>query len=195
MQHLDLQLRKWLTRLSEDVRLLPDQTQNVATLIEREVRALSDRQRRQVINASPVPLSARLDELVAFRSWTELANQASSPHVVRAHIVTQNYICFVYLKESCFEALRKVMQPKSVTKRCCQFLVSNPVRAFRNAVAHGNWTYNDEFSGIEFWSYKGEPTDEPIPHWEASQQDIDFWQALAKATAYSAFTALSERQK
>lgn len=196
MQHLDAQLREWTTRLNEDVKIPIDQCQRVATLIQEEVKALEDKDRAKVLNASPVPLDARVQELQAFQSWTEAVHDVSgSPPVVRAHVITQNYVCFVYLKDACFEALRRVMPSESVTKRCCKFLVNNPVRAFRNAVAHGNWKYMEDYSGIEFWSYKGrKKEDKPMPRWEASQQDLDFWQDIAKVTAYSSFTALANVQ-
>lgn len=194
MEHLDAQLRKWNTRLNEDVKLTIEQSKKVATLIEREVKELDEKGQAQVIDASPVPLDDRLQELRAFQSWTEEVHDvAGSPHIVRAHVITQNYVCFVYLKDTCFDALRRVMPTRSVTKQCCKFLVNNPVRAFRNAVAHGNWKYLQDFSGIEFWSYKGgKKKDEPIPRWEVSQQSLDFWQEIAKVTAYSSFTALAE---
>jgi hypothetical protein len=85
----------------------------------------------------------------------------SKPHpaVVRAQAVTEIYICFVYLGEACFGVLRKELPSVSVTRKCCKFLSENPVRALRNAIAHSNWQYLPDFSGLEFWAKKGsDPT-------------------------------------
>jgi hypothetical protein len=75
-----------------------------------------------------------------------------------------------------------------VTKRCCKFLTDNPVRAFRNAVAHAKWQYKPDFSGLTFWSRKGGDASEPLTRFEVSQHDLGFWQALARCVAYVAYT-------
>jgi hypothetical protein len=70
--------------------------------------------------------------------------------------------------------------------------LDNPIRAFRNAIAHGNWKYLSDFSGIEFWSQKGSDINEPYVKFEVLQEDLNFWQALARCTAYSSYLALEE---
>ncbi len=84
-----------------------------------------------------------------------VGNIPNMPQLTRAQVIVQNYICFVYLGEACFQVLRREAPTGSTVKRCCRFLTDNPVRAFRNAVAHGNWKYTPEFSGLEFWARKG----------------------------------------
>lgn len=125
----------------------------------------------------------------------DLVRGATEPHpvVVRAQVVYQNYICFVYLGESCFNVLKKELPSGSTAKKCCKFLTDNPVRAFRNAMAHANWRYLPDFSGLEYWARKGTEPTEPMVRFEVSQQDLCFWQALARCTAYASFGTLEGR--
>ncbi len=187
---LDEQMKAFGTALKSEVRLGAEETAKVATTIAAEVRFLDQQSRTSVLEASPVPLAARLDELVAFQAWMDLAASATNPAVVRAQVIVQNYVCFVYLGESCFRALRKASKAGSVTRRCCEFLTDNPVRAFRNAVAHSNWTYKPDFSGLIFWARKGEGNDEPMVQFEVAQVQLAFWQALSRTVAYAAYTSL-----
>lgn len=187
---LDQQMKAFSTPLISEVRLKEGETAKIATTIAAEVRFLDQQSRNSVLEASPVPLAARLDELVAFQSWMDLATSTTNPAVVRAQVIVQNYVCFVYLGESCFRALRKASRAGSLTRRCCEFLTDNPVRAFRNAVAHSNWTYKPDFSGLMFWARKGEGKDEPMVQFDVTQAQLAFWQALSRAVAYAAYTSL-----
>jgi hypothetical protein len=154
---LDGQLKRYSDRLKTVVRLDEHQTGKVATLVAAEVRFLDPTSRAQILDASPVPLRDRLDELRAFQAWNDLAARgAGNPAVTRAQVIVQNYICFVYLGEACFRALRSVSKPGSVTRRCSKYLTDNPIRAFRNSIAHSNWTYAPDFSGLMYWAKKGE---------------------------------------
>ena len=105
--------------------------------------------------------------------------------LVRAEVIVQNYICFVYLSEACFFALRKNAKSDSVTRRCCKFLTDNPIRAFRNAITHSNWCYTPDISGLVFWARKGSEPNEPLSRFEVSQAELSFWQALSRAVAYA----------
>jgi hypothetical protein len=80
------------------------------------------------------------------------------------------------------------MPSTSTTRRCCRFLTDNPIRAFRNALAHANWRYKDDFSGLHFWARKGSDPNEPLSEFEVSQLELGFWQALARCISYVAFT-------
>ena len=66
----------------------------------------------------------------------------------------------------------------------------NPVRAFRNAIAHANWKYLSDYSGLEYWARKSSDPSEPLSRFEVSQSDLSFWQALARCTAYANFLSL-----
>ncbi|MFP3366455.1 hypothetical protein R0J93_22705, partial [Pseudoalteromonas sp. SIMBA_148] len=92
---------------------------------------------------------------------------------------------FVYLKDSLFETLKKNAEHGSTLKKCTNFLLNDNVRAFRNAIAHGNWKYSKEFSGLEFWAHKGSKTDKQMTKFKVSQDEMDFWQALARCIGYT----------
>lgn len=77
-----------------------------------------------------------------------------------------------------------------MTKRCFKFLTDNPIRAFRNAVAHANWTYRDDFGALVFWARKDGSSDEERTKFEVTQDELQFWQALSKCVAYAAYTNL-----
>jgi hypothetical protein len=190
-EYLDRQLKSFSDRLTEAVRLQVSETGKVATLIAAEVRFLEPGSRAEVHAAGPVPLKDRLDELQAFQAWMDLASSVrGNAAVTRAQVVTQNYVCFVYLGEACFAALRKTSKPGSVTRRCCKYLTDNPIRAFRNAIAHSNWTYAPDFSGLVYWARKGSDPDEALSRFEVAHHELGFWQALSRGVAYAAYTSI-----
>ena len=141
----------------------------------------------QATEGSVISLNDRIGELSAFQAFMEL----DLPHeLIRAKVIVQNYVCFVYLGEACFKALRKSLPNGSTAKKCCKFLTDNPVRAFRNALAHGNWRYLPDFSGLEYWAQKGSDATEPLSKFVVSQEELNFWSALARCTAYSIYAGL-----
>ena len=153
---LDRQLRRFSEPLVASVGLRADEIAKLATSIAGEVRFLSNEAKELIRSATPVRIEERLEELIAFQAWMDdMAASNQSPHHVRAHVALQNYVCFVYLGEACFKVLRKVSASGSIVKRCASFLTDNPVRAFRNAVAHANWQYRDDFAGLVYWARKG----------------------------------------
>lgn len=183
---LDMQMEIWSARLVSEVGIAPPIAACLASTIAREVRALDPPAQDQLQDAHGVTLLDRLDELTAFQGFMDLARQLPpDPRISRAQVLVQNYVCFVYLGESYFKLLRKLMPTGTATRKCCTYLTDNPVRAFRNAVAHASWRYKADFSGLEFWARKGAGPDDPIVRWETSQEDLSFWQALARCVAYA----------
>jgi hypothetical protein len=190
-QHLDAQMKAFSTRLANEVKLTPEMAGKLATSIAADVRFLSSEQKAEIRAASPVPLQDRLAELQAFQGWMDQAHTVrNNPLVTRAQVLSQNYICFVYLPEACFRVLSKVCPNGSAAKKCAQFLSNNPVRAFRNAVAHSNWTYRDDFGAIIYWARKGSDPDEALQRFEVEQNDLSFWQAVSRCVAYAAYSNL-----
>ena len=172
------------------MRLKEEEASKVATLVASEVRFLDNPSKLQVLKANPVLLTSRLDELKAFQKWADISSPMENPAIVRAQVIVQNYICFVYLGEACFRALVKVSRPDSMIRRCCKYLTDNPIRAFRNAIAHANWAYADDFRALIYWARKGADHDEPLSRFEVTQSELDFWQALSRGVAYAAYTEL-----
>ena len=184
-------MQSFAARLMSEVKLPSEVAAKLATTIASDVRFLSPDQKAEIKAASPVSLADRLDELQAFQGWMDIAhNMRDNPFVNRAQVLSQSYICFVYLPESCFRILAKVCPSGSTAKKCAQFLSDNPVRAFRNAVAHANWTYRKDFRAIIYWARKGNNQDEPLERFEVEQEDLSFWQALSRCVAYAAYSNL-----
>jgi hypothetical protein len=189
--YLDSQMSKWAARLENEVKLAPKAVCNLATTISSEVRFLPANAKSDIRTASPVPLTDRLAELQAFQGWLDQTQTIrNDPFMARAQVLSQSYICFVYLPEACFRILAKVCPSGSATKKCAQFLSNNPVRAYRNAIAHANGTYRSDFRAIIYWARRGcEPTD-PLERFEVEQADLNFWQALSRCVAYAAYSNL-----
>ena len=193
MRELDNQFIKWRDKLLTDVKVPVDTFDKIATTIELEIQKLTQDEKAKLKEASPIDLEVRIQELSAFQVMMDTFNKMKPrPEIVRTQVITQNYICFVYLKDTLFETLKKVSQPDTVTKKCCKFLLNNPVRAFRNSIAHGNWKYKHDHTGLEFWAFKGEPNDQPMDKWEVKQDDLSFWQALSRTVAYVTYLTLTK---
>lgn len=190
-QSLDAQMRRFFERLTTAIHLEPEAATKLATVIASDVRFLTLEQKSAIKSASPVPLKDRLTELRAFQGWMDLSHTAAgNAFVARAQVISQNYICFVYLPEACFRILARVCPSGSATKKCAQFLSDNPVRAFRNAIAHANWTYHTDFGAIIYWARKGSDPNDSLERFEVEQSELSFWQALSRCVAYAAYSNL-----
>lgn len=191
MKKLDEQMRHWAERLVNVLGIDDQESKKLATTIAAQIRWLPSDAKIEIQSSSPIEIRKRYDELIAFQSWMDIVNSSPKhPAIVRAQVIVQNYICFVYLNETCFKVLKKYLPNDSTAKKCCNFLVNNPVRAFRNAIAHSNWCYKDDYSGIRFWAKKGADQSEPLVEWEVNQEELSFWQALARCVAYAAYENL-----
>jgi hypothetical protein len=190
-QNLDTQMERFSARLLSEIKLTSEVAAKLATTIAADVRFLSPDQKSEIKAASPIPLGDRLAELQAFQGWMDRARAVrNDPFITRAQVLTQNYICFVYLPEACFRILAKACPSGSAAKKCGKFLSDNPVRAFRNAIAHANWTYRSDFKAIVFWAREGSNATEPLKRFEVEQDELEFWQALSRCTAYVAYSNL-----
>ena len=192
MRNLDAQLKTFKDELVELVGLTSDEATKVATLCAADVRFLASDVKDEIRTASLVPIQARFDELTAFQAWSEIAG-SSAPHpaVVRAQVVVQNYMCFVYLKDACFTVLAAHAASNSVASRCAKFLSTGLVRDFRNAFSHANWCYNQDFSGLECWVLADARNKAgAVRHFEVSQSQLNFWQALSRGVAYAVYEQL-----
>jgi hypothetical protein len=188
---LDEQMASWSTQLVSEVKLSDADSRKLATVIASEVRFLPAAAKKEILDASPVRLGDRLQELQAFQGWMDIVQRsASSPFVVRAQVITQNYISFVYLPEACFRILSKLTPSGSRTRKCTRFLSNGRVRMFRNAIAHANWSYRADFNAIVYWARKGADPQENLERFEVAQEELSFWQSLSRCLAYAAFSNL-----
>ncbi len=185
---IDEQMREYAPRLTSELGLTADVASKLATHISANVRFLTAHQKNQIREASPIPVEDRIAELISFQGWMELASGIKGdPRITRAQALSQNYICFVYLPEACFRVLSKVTPAGSAARKCAKFLSDNPVRAFRNAIAHANWTYRSDFRAIVYWARKGADSSEPLERFEVDEDTLNFWQKLSRCVAYAAF--------
>jgi hypothetical protein len=189
---LDDIMRQFSPRLREDLGLTTPTSNRLASMIAEEVKALPSEVLRAVRDEDVVGLPRRIEELGAFESFMTFAAQVQLQQrgfVVRAQVACQLYIVFVYLGESCFLRLRKAAASGSTLKRCCTYLTDHPVRGLRNAVAHANWRYADDFSGILFHYFEDEQRTRRRDY-TVTQLELNFWDKLARVTAYSAFQTI-----
>jgi len=192
MRHLDAQLADFRIQLKTKVGIEGDIADKLATTVAAELRFLPVEAKSEILQATPVAATARWSELTAFQAFMDQIAAARKVHpaVVRAQVVYQNYVCFVYLGEALFRILAKSAPPGSASRKCARFLTDNPVRSFRNAFAHGNWRYRDDFTGLIFWARKGSDPSEQLEQFEVEQQELSFWQLLARGVAYAAYPHL-----
>lgn len=172
---------------------ISDCLDSFCTKMNDELSSFTLEELSKIKNASPIQLKSIIDELHAFNSMMEILNQSNeiSPEIIRTQVITQNYISFVYLKDKCFEVTKKIAKPGTFLKKTCTYLLNDRVRAFRNSLAHGNWEYNSTYTGLIFYAHKGEITpDSTMSKFEVDTEELNFWQALSRATAYTIYTKI-----
>jgi hypothetical protein len=194
MTNLDNQTYEFKDDIMSHLGFSEVEAARVCSAIAAEIYKLPSDVIEDFIQASVMPLKVRHEELKAFQAWTEIANSLNNPFIRRAQVITQNYICFVYLKDSCFEIFAKRAPRNTIIARCCAFLTSGDVRKFRNGFAHGNWSYLPEFSGLEARA-RQKPLDSSssLERIVVTQKQLDFWQTLARAVAYTIYETLLEQ--
>jgi hypothetical protein len=192
MRHLDAQIAEFSAQLKAEVGIGEDVSTKLATTVAGELRFLPAEAKNEILQATPVDVAARWSELTAFQLFMDQVTSSARVHpaVVRAQVAYQNYVCFVYLGESLFRVLAKFAPADSASRKCAKFLTDNPVRAFRNAFAHGNWCYREDFTGLVFWARKGSDPSEPLSRFEVEQSALNLWQLLARGVAYAAYPHL-----
>ena len=196
---LDSLMRQFSPRLRDDLGLTPPASNFLASTIASEVQALPPDVLRSIRDEDVIGLKHRIDELSAFESFMTFANQlqatsGSLAPLTRAQVTCQLYTTFVYLGDACFSRLRKSAVSGSVLKKCCKYLTDHPIRGLRNAVAHSNWRYADDFSGIVFYYFEDDQKTNRKDY-TVTQLELDFWDKLARVTAYAAFQTVNECAK
>ena len=166
---IDARLSEFSTKLRDDLAIEPPSSLKLATTIYDEIRTLPVELLPTLAGESPLSLKDRYDELMSTLKWwsTQCTEQTNMYAICRI----LNYFCFVYLSESCFKVLREKLPPDSITRKCCKYLTDNPVRAFRNAVAHANWRPTLDESAIDFGRGKA-PTQRRQCHGSGSRSMI-----------------------
>jgi hypothetical protein len=200
MKLLDEKISKFSIRLKNDVGVPDNQVSSICTIIYQELAALSKEDINKIESVTPVNLKNRIEELQEFNMMMDRMNSGLNkyPDLLRTQVIVQNYIAFVYLKDNCFEITKKVIPSGTLTRRICEFLLNNPVRAFRNSIAHGNWKYSEDYSSLVYFAYKGESkpdvTTKEMSEFIVSNEELGFWQLLARAAAYTIYTFIIENR-
>jgi hypothetical protein len=189
---LDKAMIPFAAELQAHIQLAPAQTARFATTLVRELQSLPNQSRIPVAEQlnRPVPIRDRLLELSAFEEvMSNSENLSAIPALVRSQVITQNYICFVYLRDSLFRVLQPIAPNGSTLARTLEQLTHPRVNALRNAIAHGNWRYNANYTGIEYWS-ETHFNSGIYRQYSVDQRILTFWQALCRCTAHSALLVL-----
>ena len=192
MEHLNKQLGVYSRRLQKEVGLTDDEAKKVASHVSADIRFVPVETKDEIKAASNVPISARYEELLAFQAWSDFAGSVKNfPPLTRAQVIVQNYVCFVYLKDSCFEIIAKKANEDSVAAKCANYLATGVVRDFRNAFSHANWKYNATFTGLDCWVLEDSRNRSgPMRQFTVSQDDLNFWQTLARCVSYATYEQL-----
>jgi hypothetical protein len=202
IKQLDVGLREYSSRLRDDFKISPPESNELATAIRREVQQLDSQTRLALQSDAPLSTTDRIHLLNLFVHWWR--TNPGAPDNCIGQMMALNYFCFVYLGESHLKKLRKcALAP--LGKKCATFLTDNPVRALRNALAHGNWRPSFDSLGIDYWGRPGsvpvctvqpkcanasEASTEPMQHFKVSVEDLNFWHLLAIATTYASLSGL-----
>jgi hypothetical protein len=171
---------------------LASQSGSLASSMHREIASLDDVATNQLRRALLVPPERYSEELDAFNKWMEIAHSNSgNPIVVRAQVMTQLYVAFVWLRDSVLAPAKEAVGTGTVLDAVVDFLRTGDRRRLRNAVAHGHWCYKPDFSGLECWA---KPQQRGAhERFEISGDDLERWQALSRGTAIAVLLALTER--
>jgi hypothetical protein len=185
----DEAMRQWGPRLRDDLGISPPESQFLATTLFSELCQIPNLGERP--GDETIAFADRFNELACFMNYLGERQAEGDIGLLenRAHLVQSNYICFVYLGESCFLRLRKLTPPASAARKCLKFLTENPIRAFRNAIAHANWLVTD--GTVTFWAKKGAEKDDLLCRFTVEDEERRFWFFLSLCVATSSFAALT----
>ena len=163
---------------------------NYATTIYGEVQHESQETGDAIRAAVTMPTKDLHDQLIAYEEWNRFAlERKDSPHIVRAHVITQLYVSLILVRETLLLAVAKHMKT-SAAEEIATYLTTGQRKALRNAVAHGRWTYLDDFSGIEFWT--GPLANPGRTRHVMHTKELDLVQRLCRGTAIAILLALVE---
>lgn len=133
-----------------------------------------------------IPPEDYLEELQAFQAWMDIAHSNSAnPVIVRAQVMTQLYVAFVWLRDSLMEPLSEVAAPDGVVTSVIDFLRTDDRRRLRNAVAHGRWRYLQDFSGLECWDGR------PLASFIVDAEELEAWQLLSRSLQIAVLLAIA----
>jgi hypothetical protein len=190
LSFLDNQIKKWGSKLSDDLMILPCFRDSLATTVYHEITSLKYSQKQELKEITPVPISDRLDEIWAFQKFMDYVStqKSNQPYIVRTQVIVQNYICFVYFKDNFYLKVSDFLPRDSTTVKCCNYLSTGDIKHFRNSFAHGNWKYRKDFKGIEYWDRSHDSLKNI--YFYVDQMQLEFWQSLSRCVSISILLGL-----
>ena len=100
-----------------------------------------------------IPPERYVEELTAFQAWMGIATaNAGNAPIVRAQVMTELYVAFVWLRDSLIKPIQVHVGPNTAFSALARYLNGGQRRLLRNAVAHGRWCYLPHFGGLEYWA-------------------------------------------
>lgn len=199
--NIDSQVANYKDYLINNVRLSESQSIQVGTLVEKELENLSKTVIEQLVADNPVPIQARHDELFRFQLMMDFINESLaseknlSPGLIGAQIVVQNYISFVYMQDNLFKILNKSIDSSSLVSKITEFLLTDKIRHFRNAISHGTWCYAEDYKGIKYWDWKDRKPNNGYDEYFVEHDELGFWQTLSRGFSYVVIEKLIEFKK
>lgn len=164
---------------------------HLATTIHHDVVSLGPTTMQQLRADLLIPSDRYVEEMEAFQAWTDIAKaNSANPVIVRAQVITELYVAFVWLRDSVMKPAAAAVPDGSALGIVEGFLSSGQRRLFRNAIAHGRWCYRTDFSGLEYWARPN--NGQSHQRFEISQEVLGAWQVLSRGTAIAVLLALSE---
>jgi len=185
LPHLDGQILKEQDRF-RGIGLTDEIWGTVASSIHAEIVDLGEVVHNRVRVSKAISPEEYLSEMWAFQKWMDIAREnAENPVVVRAQVMTELYVSFVWLRDSLMLSISDEVQPASIVAKVLEFLRTGERRRLRNAIAHGRWRYLADFSGLECWDGR------PSVRFDVGSGDLGAWQMLSRGTSISILLALT----
>jgi hypothetical protein len=188
LSYLDNQLST--VKLADETPTLPDTVWTcLATSIYDEIATLDEVTVNRLRHALPIPPERYREEMEAFQSWMTIAHSnAGNPVIVRAQVMTQLYVAFVWLRDALMRPVVEAMANDSLVGKVEKFLGSGKPRNLRNAVAHGRWCYLPDFDGLEFWDG---PRHDNLKRFQITGNTLGAWQTLSRGVSIATLLALT----
>lgn len=140
LEHLDDQLLH-AQAASEAPDLSEGASRHLATTIYGEIAGLDETVTNQLRLSVLISPERYVEELTAFQAWMDIAHaNATNPVIVRAQVMTELYVAFVWLRDSLMKPISAAVADQSAFAVVERFLSSGRRRALRNAIAHGRWS-------------------------------------------------------
>jgi hypothetical protein len=178
---LDEKMATHQERLVQKVGLTEDCSNRLASCIAEDLRQkpeLLD----QLVESSPLPINERLNMFEAYQMEYLPRLRGRRPPLPNATSMTMEqfafvifdellpslYMCVVFAADNLFDCIKKGAPSGSVAKKCAKFIRDDPLRALRNALAHGNWRFAG-YGALEYWARK----DDGSNHVHVTRFEID----------------------